>query len=491
MPGTISSDEKQSIPRSARLPSTTPEGTREVVTAIAEIAGSVSRERLASHLGKALTGGIARAMGSAKVYGFIATDANKKLIISERGLAFVGDDPSLAKQAEREGLMVTGFGVVIKKLSTRAASEDVIALRLAEDLNIPEPAARDRARLLVKAATAAELAMNGRFHGGAIEDTIAVVGEPGTPKPAGQKPKETKPTPSANIRDGRPVVGANGASTDADTGSGPSAKAAEKTKTPPAPGDEVATVELPSATPESARRVVTALAAHAGPATRERIASRLGTQLAGRLVSSIVAAIRYGFVAETDDGKLEMTDRGHAFIGDDPAAALQAQQHGIMSTGFAATIQQLSTRAVDVDVVAGRLVDDQRLSERSAAERAKVLVKAATAAGIIADGRFDAEGIEDAIEAVGSPSTPDVAVKPRPAPKPVAPRPAAGAAAARNGSKEGGAKTEPPVPFGQAAPAAAAVQVVLQIDASRLTAEEIGAIVRELRATATVSTSGS
>ena len=140
MAGTISSDEKQSIPRSARLPSTTPEGTREAVTAIAEIAGSVSRERLASHLGKALTGGIARAMGSAKVYGFITTDAYKKLIITERGLAFVGDDPSLAKQAEREALMVTGFGVVIKKLSTRAASEDVIALRLAEDLNITEPA---------------------------------------------------------------------------------------------------------------------------------------------------------------------------------------------------------------------------------------------------------------------------------------------------------------------------------------------------------------
>jgi hypothetical protein len=496
-----SPSDKQTIPRSARLPSATPEETREVVAAIAAIAGAVSRTRLASHLGKALTGGIARAMGSAKLYGFVATDADHKLIITERGLAFVGQDASLAKRAEREALMVTGFGVVIKKLTTRTAAESVIALRLMEDLDVPETGARDRARLLVTAATSAELVVDGSFHGGAIEDAIESVGEPEAPKRASAALTQT---PLAKVQDAPPAVGVDGTNAQAGTGAdsdpvpsktAPSPKTPVQPKTSPAARDEAPTVELPAATPESARRVVETLAALAGPATRQRIASRLGAQLAGRLISSIVAAIRYGFVAEAEDGKLTVTDRGHAFIGDEPAAALQAQQHGIMSTGFAATIQQLSTYAVDVDVVAVRLVDDQGLTEKSAAERAKVMVKAATAAQIIADGRFNEEVIEDAIEAVGSPSAPTVTVKPKPAapkamtPKPVTPK-ATAAVSAASGSKEGGAWAEPTVPFERAAPAAG-LQVVLQIDASKLTAEEIGTIVRELRATATVSTIGS
>lgn len=473
------SEKKQTIPRTAKLPSTSPDGVRPYIEAVAQIAGAVSRDRLASHLGMQKTGAFSRAIGSALLYGFLQTGSEKKLLITERGSAFVGSDTDAAKRAEREGLASTGFGVVIKKLSTRAPSEPVIALRLQEDLDVPQEPARDRAELLATAAEDAGLVVNGNFDGGVIEDTFAVIGQPEAPT----APRKTTPKRAPTVNGTTAAAPTNGTSAGATPP--PTFRRTEK---------EAAKAELPSTPPSGTKRVVTTLAELAGPASRERIAGRLNAQLTGRLAAAIASALVYGFMEVREDGKVELTERGRAFIGDDAEASKQAQGEAIMSTGLAATINRLRTHKVDEDIISARLQDDLGLAEGTANERAKTLAKAAADAGLAVDGRFNTDAIEDTIEAVGEPKAPTSAAPTQtPKPKATATRtPAPTAKETTNGgdrtsAEEGGG--QPPAPFPQAA--TAPLQIVLQIDASKLGAEEIGAIVRELRASATVSISGS
>lgn len=480
----MTSNEKQTIPRSARLPSTAPDAVRSFVAAVAEIAGAVSRERLASHLRKQNTGAFSRAIGSALLYGFLETDAEKKLVITQRGAAFVGADAEAAKRAEREGLASTGFGVVIKKLSTRAASEAVIALRLQEDLQVPESPAHDRAALLAAAAVEAGLVVNGNFDGGVIEDTFAVIGAPETSATAkartATEPAATAPAPErANRVATTAQVGSVGGRNTSVSSAGRSDEALRK-------------VDVPSTPPSGTKRVVTALADLAGPASRERVAGRLRAQLTGRLAAAIASALLYGFMEVDENEKLVMTGRGHAFIGDDADASTQAQRDAIMSTGFAAVVKRLRTHKADEEVIAARLQEDLGLAEGTANERAKCLAKAAAEAALAVDGRFDAEAIEVTLEKVGEPATPAAggtrSVEKHEPTRAKAPLTSPKAPTTDGGSaKEGG--TPPPVPFAQAA--TAPLQMVLHIDASKLTAAEIGEIVRELRSSMTVSTSGS
>jgi hypothetical protein len=483
----MTADNKHTIPRSARLPSTAPAGVRPFVAAVAEIAGAVSRDRLASHLRMQKTGAFSRAIGSALLYGFLDTDSEKRLVITERGSAFVGSDAEAAKRAEREGLASTGFGLVIRKLSTRAASEAVIALRLQEDLHVPEGPARDRAALLVAGATDAGLVVNGNFDGGVLEDTFIVIGQPEAPSVTATKQTNAKKAASATSK-AKGTVSAPTARSPMKEASGGSRPATTARR-----GDEMARkADLPSAAPSGTKRVVTALDELAGPASRERVAGRLKAQLTGRLAAAIASALLYGFMEVGEDDKLVMTERGRAFIGDDAAASQQAQREALMSTGFAATINRLRTHKADDEIISARLQEDLGLAEGTASERAKTLVKAATDAGLAVDGRFDAEVIEDTIETLGELETPTPALKPSPKPKITTMKtpPTAPQVPTNNGgasAEEGG--EDPPVPFSLAA--TAPLQVVLHIDASKLDVADIGAIVRELRSSVTVSISGS
>ncbi len=253
--------------------------------------------------------------------------------------------------------------------------------------------------------------------------------------------------------------------------------------------------ELPSSTPDSTRRILEKLEEMAGPASRERVASRLGVQLKGRLVSGLHAAQLYGFIEVDGDDKLVLTARGVAYLGDDSEAAKSAEQQAVMATGFGAVVKKLMTHKADPEIVAIRLQEDQGLAVGPATERAKVLVKAAKAAGLVSDDKFDAGAIEDAIAVVGEPAEPapealSTTAKAKTGTtsqsKPATPgKPAATTGAAKG---EDGNQEKPDVPFEALVPP---LQVVLHIDASKLGAEEIGAIVRELRATVTVSTTAS
>lgn len=252
-----------------------------------------------------------------------------------------------------------------------------------------------------------------------------------------------------------------------------------------------ASAKLPSVTPEGTRRIVAALAETAGSASRQRLASKLGVQLTGAMASSLAAAIMYGFIEVGDDEKLVTTDRGETFLSDDVEAVKRASREAVMSTGFGVIIKRLMTRKADAEVVAFRLQEDQDLPEKASKERAKVVVKAATDSGLVTDDRFDAAAIEDTIEIVGEPSAPDApttkpagskpaAPKPKAEPeKPKGENPATTTSASTAAGKEGRtSKQEPKVPFeGATAP----VQVVLNIDASKLSAKEVAEIVRELR----------
>lgn len=250
--------------------------------------------------------------------------------------------------------------------------------------------------------------------------------------------------------------------------------------------------KLPSVAPLGTRRIVSALAELAGPASRERLASRLGVQLTGHMASSLGAALLYGFIEVGEGDKLVTTARGLAFLGEDEAAAKDAEREAVMSTGFGSVIKRLVTRKADAEIVAVRLQEDQGLLQGPATERAKVLVKAAGDAGLVANERFDAAAIEDTIAVIGEPTITATAKAPSAAATaakrntaPPVERPANTSEAAR---KEGRTREKPDVPF---EPGATSLQVVLQIDASKLGAKEIAAIVRELRGSATVSTSGS
>jgi hypothetical protein len=233
---------KTRIATSAKMPSATPDATTRVVSKLSELAGPTSRERLASALGVALTGGVARALSSSLLYGFVKLDSDKKLNITDRGNAFVGDDADASKQAAREGLMVTGFGPLIKRLSTRNAAEDVIAVRLQEDQGLDATASEDRAKLLVKAGTAAGLIVNSKFDGGVIEDTIAVVGEPDAPKPAeapAAKPKPAAKPAAASTPPAAPTPPPAG-----NAGSGGSGGGEAEQQQPPAPFQQAAGTPL-------------------------------------------------------------------------------------------------------------------------------------------------------------------------------------------------------------------------------------------------------
>jgi hypothetical protein len=242
---------------------------------------------------------------------------------------------------------------------------------------------------------------------------------------------------------------------------------------------------LPGNAPSRTRRIVTTLADLAGPASSARLAGRLGVQLTGRVATELASAKQYGFIATDGSEKLIVTPRGEAFISDDQAASVRAAQDGVMNTSFAPIIKKLMTRQADASIVEVRFQEDQGITEGPAKNRAAILVKAAEEAQLIADGRFDAEAIEETIERVGDVSPDEGKAAPKPKAKPSAtpktteakpeaktPNPHAETSKRETPKTEEGGGPFVPAP---------SMRVVLQIDASKLTADEIVTIANKLK----------
>ena len=193
------SDAPDRTPRSAKLPGLPPNTTKKIVVQLAEIA-PVSSARLASHLGVELTGRVATTLAASKLYGFVAANEDNKLVVTERGEAFIGDDEESSLQAARDGVMSTGFAPVIAGSMTKQADPSRIAIRFEEDHGLKAAPAKARAEVLAKAAGEAQLVSNGKFDAAAIEDTIERIGKYEAEAPAPTKAARSTSTAKAETK---------------------------------------------------------------------------------------------------------------------------------------------------------------------------------------------------------------------------------------------------------------------------------------------------
>jgi hypothetical protein len=152
-------------------------------------------------------------------------------------------------------------------------------------------------------------------------------------------------------------------------------------------------------------------------------------------------------------------------------------------------INRFGTGTPNVKAMAGVLVDDQGVPENAGERVAKLLVDMATEAELIVDDRWSVAAIEQAVERVG-----EIAVVP--AAKPGKPKPAGEANPQRSQTrsrrferKPETKKTEEHAGGGEADGRPFGVSVVLQVDATKLSAPEIKEIARELAGLGEVTTS--
>jgi hypothetical protein len=233
---------------------------------------------------------------------------------------------------------------------------------------------------------------------------------------------------------------------------------------------------------ESIRPQVQALSDLAAPSTKERIAEQLGVSAKGRFNGKLAAASYFGFIKRGSDGRLHLTDRGRAFLSEDADAQTQAQREGVMETSFGPIIFLLRSQEPKEKVIAARLQDDVGVPPASAEATAKTMIGICKEAKLIGEnGRFSASAIEDTQSALPAPEPAQASAPPKPRLKPATERPS------RRPAKEWVAANEErqqPRSEGKNGPLAVApVQVVVNVDASKLSAEGIAELVRALRAT--------
>lgn len=226
--------------------------------------------------------------------------------------------------------------------------------------------------------------------------------------------------------------------------------------------------------------VVEALAALRAPSTPHVIAQQLDTSYKtdGRFRTRLGAAGYYGFIEKQSDRRV-LTPRGEAVSSDDDAAVRQAKREAVMSSNFGALMHSLRGGPMNENTIALRLQSDYRVPEASAPSIAKVLVASATQAELVTDNRFDAAAIESLAAVIpaqgeaqktngtGKGTVPERSERP----------PRAGSDATTttsSGKKLTEVQTPPFVP---------SVQVVLKIDVTTLTPQEIAELVRELQKT--------
>lgn len=258
-----------------------------------------------------------------------------------------------------------------------------------------------------------------------------------------------------------------------------------------------ASLKLPKVTFEKVREIVDGSRQLNGPASPAVIADQINRTAKGQGWSDRWSTVRFlGLVEKTEKGKFDLSDLGRRFIGHDEEDATKAAQEALMRTGFGPLIKRFNSGTPNIRAITNVLMSDYGVHEAAASKAAELLVAMATECKLIVDGRMKPAEIERAEAAAGEAAVapPDSAEAPRRRPRPAAPeQPAAGTPAASEApppvsdramasaakgssstaSPDGGGAT--PIPFG------AGPTVVLNVDATKLTAAEIGEIVRELR----------
>jgi hypothetical protein len=151
-------------PRGNKLPAYSLSAVREIVEALGDLAAPSSRERIASHTGKTVSGPFKRRLAAAKYFGFIGKQGTK-LAITERGEAFLAGDVA----AKRAAVMGTGYGPVIQSFSSKLVNQAAVEARLQDDCGVPEKSAPDLREVLVNSAEDAGLISGNKFDPAAIE----------------------------------------------------------------------------------------------------------------------------------------------------------------------------------------------------------------------------------------------------------------------------------------------------------------------------------
>jgi len=236
---------------------------------------------------------------------------------------------------------------------------------------------------------------------------------------------------------------------------------ASKSKTP-------RSSRLPAKSLVDSLAIAQALKDYAVPASKPVIASQRGETTSSSTFKSKFASAGYYGLIEKDGDKFKLTARGEAALDGDE----QAKRTAVMATGFGPIIESLSTRPVTPSIIESRLQSDHGATASGAKTSASVLVKSAEDAGLIADGKFDAQAIESVDSAEIGPRAPSKAststssqkdsstqkkttVVKDPKPEPV----------------------EPKLPIREETP----IQVVVQVDGSKMEPARIAELVKLLR----------
>lgn len=244
--------------------------------------------------------------------------------------------------------------------------------------------------------------------------------------------------------------------------------------------------KLPQVSLSQAISVAETLAALAAPQTPAVIAQHMGTSRSSSgFKSKLAAAGYYGLIA-VDGDKRTLTDRGTAITSGDGARVADAGRDAVMSTTYGPILHSLRGRPVNEAIVSSRLQSDYNVPKASADHVAGVLIASATVAGLVTSDRFDAvaieahEGVLPVSTKVSPTSGASGSAKPAdPTPRSSRPKPSQRTPPAANPLVVETAK-EPP-PFGRG------VQIVVKIDATGLTPEQIAELVRSLQAPAASS----
>jgi hypothetical protein len=227
---------------------------------------------------------------------------------------------------------------------------------------------------------------------------------------------------------------------------------------------------LPGKTLADAQTIAKALADLAGPASKEMVASQNRESVGGNFRAKFASANYYGLIKKESD-QYHLTDRGESVLAGDP----QAKCAAVMGTGFGPVIQKFSTRNVNKDAIKARLKSDCQAADSALENLSDVLIASSEDAGLIVNGKFDAAAIE---------SVPKDDV----GPKAQAPKRERKRSGGSSGGSEVRRKTSPPPPpqeepeppkVTQAPP----VQIVVQIDASKMDGPQVAELIRALQET--------
>jgi hypothetical protein len=240
--------------------------------------------------------------------------------------------------------------------------------------------------------------------------------------------------------------------------------------------------KLPQKPLSEAIPVAETLDALAAPATSAVIAQHMGASSSSSGFKTKLAASGYYGLTTLDGDRRTLTDRGAAIVSGDADRVQAAKAEAVMSTTFGPILFSLRSRMANEAIVSSRLQGDYGVPPASADHVAGVLIESAKEAGLLSEGKFDAVAIE-AHESVlpstttataaatattnGSTTTPASTPKKEPSKK----RSAAGAQA--NTTEKNSTEVTPPF--------VTAVQVVINVDASKLSAQEIAELVKALQ----------